>query len=130
MLSVKTVAATVAVKDLEAAKAFYEGKLGLEETETDGENYIAYKSGESELLVYQSQFAGGYNATVATWDAGDDVESVVKDLKQKGVTFEHYSDLPDTKLKGDVHISGDMQMAWCKDPDGNILAFVGTAGNA
>jgi hypothetical protein len=47
----------------------------------------------------------------------------VRDLKAKGITFEHY-DMPDMKREGDVHIGGDMKVAWVKDPDGNILNIV------
>ena len=57
-----------------------------------------------------------------TW-AVDDVEDVVRTLKTKGVTFEHY-DLPETRREGDVHVSGDIKVAWFKDPDGNILSVV------
>jgi hypothetical protein len=53
----------------------------------------------------------------------DDVEDVVRTLKGKGVKFEHY-DLPDTRREGDVHVSGDIRVAWFKDPDGNILSVV------
>lgn len=125
MLNQKNVAATVAVKNLEAAKKFYEDTLGFQAQETDGEHYIAYKSGDNAFLVYQSEFAGGYKATVATWDVGTEVEQIVKTLKDRNVTFEHYDDMPNTKIEGDIHISGDMKNAWCKDPDGNILCFVG-----
>ena len=59
-----------------------------------------------------------------TWDVGNDMDSLVRDLRSKGVHFEHY-DLPDTKLEGDVHVSGDRRLAWLKDPDGNILALAG-----
>jgi hypothetical protein len=51
------------------------------------------------------------------------VEGVVRALKAKGVTFEHY-DMPDTKREGDIHVSGDMKAAWFKDPDGNILNII------
>jgi hypothetical protein len=47
----------------------------------------------------------------------------VRALKDKGVEFEHY-DMPDTKRVGDVHVSGEMKVAWFKDPDGNILNIV------
>ena len=43
-------------------------------------------------------------------------------MKAKGVKFEHY--MPGLKLQGDVHIGGDMKVAWFKDPDGNILNIV------
>jgi hypothetical protein len=58
-----------------------------------------------------------------TWLVGDDVESVVRALTAKGVTFEHY-DMPDMTREGDIHVSGDMKVAWFKDPDGNILNIV------
>ena len=63
------------------------------------------------------------SATAVTWAVGDDVEGVVRDLKAKGVKFEHY-DMPEMKREGDIHIGGDMKVAWFKDPDGNILNIV------
>jgi hypothetical protein len=44
----------------------------------------------------------------------------VRALKAKGVMFEHY-DMPDMTREGDIHIAGNMKVAWFKDPDGNIL---------
>jgi hypothetical protein len=55
-----------------------------------------------------------------TWVVGEDIKSVVQQLKAKGITFEHY-DMPGVTREGDVHIAGDMKVAWFKDPDGNIL---------
>lgn len=123
MLNAKNVAATIAVKDLDSAKEFYQEKLGFKPQETDDENYVSFKSGETSFLIYQSAFAGGYKATVATWAVGDEVDDIVKTLKSKGIAFEHY-EMPDTKLEGDVHVIGDMRNAWFKDPDGNILCLV------
>ena len=57
-----------------------------------------------------------------TW-AVDDVEEIVRTLKAKDVTFEHY-DLPQTKREGDVHVAGEHKIAWFKDPDGNILSVM------
>jgi hypothetical protein len=45
----------------------------------------------------------------------------VKELKAKGVQFEHY-DLPGMTRDGDVHRGGPMTVAWFKDPGGNILS--------
>jgi hypothetical protein len=36
------------------------------------------------------------------------------------MTFEHY-DTPGVTRDGDIHVAGDMKVAWFKDPDGNIL---------
>jgi catechol 2,3-dioxygenase-like lactoylglutathione lyase family enzyme len=116
------VIATCAVRDLEKAKKFYEGTLGLTPLPTGEPGVLSYKSGHSSLLVYQSQYAGTNKATAATW-AVNDLEATVQGLKAKGVRFEHY-DLPGTERKGDIHGSGRTKAAWFKDPDGNILAVV------
>lgn len=123
MLNTKDVTATIAVKDLIEGKEFYHNKLGFEVTGTDGENYCSLKSGNTSFLIYQSQFAGNYNATVATWNVGDDIETIVKLLKEKDITFERY-DFPHMKRSGDIHIMGTMRNAWFKDPNGNILCLV------
>jgi hypothetical protein len=52
-----------------------------------------------------------------------DVEGLVKELKAKGIAFEHY-DFPGMTRKGDIHVAGDRRNAWFKDVDGNILALV------
>ena len=120
MLGDKNVAAVVAVKDMDTAKGFYEGVLGLKAEKTDPGGGNLYKSGNSYILVYPSQYAGTNQATAAGWDAGDDLEKIVDDLKSKGVTFEHY-DLPGATQEGDIHVMGELKAVWFKDPDGNIL---------
>jgi catechol 2,3-dioxygenase-like lactoylglutathione lyase family enzyme len=122
-LADKDAAANLAVKNLAAARKFYEGTLGLKQVGAEGEQLIAYRSGKSTLLVYQSQYAGSNKATAVTWNVGEAVEEIARALKAKGVKFEHY-DLPDMKRQGDVHVSADMKAAWFKDPDGNILCLV------
>src|SRR6266511_3690512 len=97
MLADKNAAATIAVKETKAAKKFYEGVLGLKPVPSGEESVLSYRSGNSSILVYESRYAGTNKATAATWMV-DDVEGAVRDLKGKGVAFEHY-DLPDTKRR-------------------------------
>jgi catechol 2,3-dioxygenase-like lactoylglutathione lyase family enzyme len=123
MLGNKDVVATVAVRDLAAARRWYEGTLGLEAESTEGDEVVTYRTGSSRLMVYRSQYAGTNKATGATWVCEGDVDAAVRELRGKGVAFEHY-DFPDTKLEGDVHVMGDMRVAWFKDPDGNIFSLV------
>lgn len=118
----KSAMATIAVRDMKTARRFYEGMLGLKSSAEADEGAIVYRSGNSNVLVYVSQYAGTNQATAATWDVGDALDEIVKDLKAKGARFEHY-DLPGTKREGDIHQSGPVRNAWLKDPDGNILAF-------
>ena len=115
--------ANLAVKDLRAAQKFYEGTLGLTKVGSEGEALVAYRSGRTTLNVYKSEYAGTNKATAVTWTVGDQLEAVVKALTAKGVKFEHY-DMPGLTRHGDVHIHGDMKVAWFKDPDGNILNIV------
>ena len=114
--------ATLAVKDLRAAAKFYEETLGLSRAGSEDNEAVVFESGDTRINVYRSSFAGTNRATALTWTV-DDVEDVVRTLKAKGVRFEHY-DLPETRREGDVHISGDIKVAWFKDPDGNILSVV------
>jgi catechol 2,3-dioxygenase-like lactoylglutathione lyase family enzyme len=114
--------ATLAVKDLGVAAKFYEGTLGLSRAGTEDNEAIVFESGDTIINVYRSSFAGTNKATVLTWTV-DDVDDVVRTLNAKGVKFEHY-DLPETRREGDVHVSGDVKVAWFKDPDGNILSVV------
>ena len=123
MLGNKDAVANLAVRDLQAARRFYEGTLGLKVVAQEGEEVLAFASGKSSLFVYRSQFAGTNKATAVTWVVGDEVESTVQALKNKGVRFEHY-DMPGLKRQGDVHVGDGMKVAWFKDPDGNILNIV------
>jgi len=121
MLSDKDAIATVAVKNLEIAKKFYEGTLGLTKVMENAE-VLTFRSGKSTLFVYRSQYAGTNKATAVTFVA-EEVDELVRTLKGRGVTFEHY-DLPQMTRQGDVHVAGTMRTAWFKDPDGNIFSLV------
>ena len=120
MLAERDAAATIAVKDLDRAKKFYEGILGLKPSGGQDSEVRVYQSGNSKIVVYKSQYAGTNQANAVTWGVGDDLDGVVQALKAKGVVFEHY-DLPGLTRKGDVHVGGKFKAAWFKDPDGNIL---------
>jgi len=123
MLSNKNALANIAVRNLEISRKFYENVLGLEEIDSVREEVVVYKCGNAAIIVYQSQYAGTNKATSATWVVGEDMDVLVKELKSKGVQFEHYN-MPNTTLKDDIHFDGDMKVAWFKDPDGNILNII------
>lgn len=123
MLGDKEAVANIAVKNLETAKKFYEETLGLTQIGAEGQEVIVFRSGSSTIYVYKSQYAGTNQATALTWVVGKDIEGVVQELKAKGVTFEHY-DMPDVTREDDIHVAGNMKVAWFKDPDGNILNII------
>lgn len=123
MLGNSNASANLAVRDLEQARVFYQETLGLTPVSKEGEELIVFRSGDTVLNVYRSQFAGTNQATAVTWAVGDRVDEIARALKDKGVPFEHY-DFPDMQRDGDVHVHGDLRVAWFKDPDGNILNLV------
>ena len=123
MLGDKDAVANIAVKNLETAKKFYEETLGLTQIGAEGQEVIVFRSGSSTIYVYKSQYAGTNQATALTWVVGEDIEGVVRELKAKGITFEHYN-MPDMTREDDIHVAGQMKVAWFKDPDGNILNII------
>jgi len=121
MLETATSHGTIAVKGLEAAKAFYGGTLGLKvnEERSDGVTYSTANGGW--FLVYPSQYAGTAQSTAMTFEV-DDLDGAVVAMRAAGVVFEDY-DFPGLKtVDGIAEIQGE-RAAWFKDPDGNILAI-------
>ena len=111
----------IAVKDLDRARQFYEETLGLCAKEAMGGEVLEVTSGDTLINVYRSEFAGTNKATALTFDV-DDIESEVRELKEKGVFFEQY-DMPGFERRGDLYVAEGMKTAWFKDPDGNILSL-------
>ena len=125
MLQQAQIAAIVPVSDVEAAISFYGDTLGLrlkERRDDLPENREAeFEAGDGALVVYESVGAGKSRHTVAGFRV-DDIEAVASALRERGVSFEEY-DLPDLKTENGIATVGDVRAAWCKDPDGNILAM-------
>lgn len=123
------IVAIVPVSDVEAAIPFYEETLGLELQERRDdlpENREAeFEAGHGTLLVYESVGAGKSRHTVAGFRV-DDVDATVATLRERGVEFEDYN-LPELKTEGGVAAVGDVRAAWCRDPDGNLLAIESVA---
>ena len=111
----------LAVKDLDRAKQFYSEKLGFDTGDEMSGEVVTLKGGNTDITVYRSEFAGTNKATALTFDV-DDIESEVRDLKEKGIFFEHY-DVEGLTPKGDIYEGEGMKTAWFKDPDGNILSL-------
>ena len=121
MLKTRNSSAIVAVSDLERARTFYEDTLGL--TRSPGEEekgVLGFRTGDTGLIVYQSDYAGTNRANAVVWQMKGDLVETVNHLRAKGVTFERY-DFPGMEWRDGVHEAGPVKLAWFKDPDGNIL---------
>lgn len=116
------VSAGLPAADIERAKAFYEGTLGLPLVQ-DLEGALMFACGNGTMFfVYPSEFAGTNKATAAGFQV-DDIQAVMEELRGKGVTFEEY-DMPGLKTVDGVATLGPSKSAWFKDTEGNILALV------
>ncbi len=121
MLSDATPMPTLATKDMAAARAFYEGVLGLPVlTEWEGEGVI-YRSGEGSILLYPSAYAGTNQATYVGWMVPD-FDAEVARLRAAGVEFDTF-EMPGATWDNGVASDAEqgMRNVWFRDPDGNIL---------
>jgi catechol 2,3-dioxygenase-like lactoylglutathione lyase family enzyme len=119
LLGNKPSSAIVAVSDLDRARKFYAETLGLEADNTSQET-LAFRTGDTQLIVYKSEYAGTNKANAVVWSAPEDFDAIVDQLREQGVRFEEYPDMG-MEISCGVHRSGDFKAVWFKDPDGNIL---------
>ena len=90
MLNDSKVEANIPASDLKRAREFYADKLGLTPSQEFGEEALAYRTaGGTAFNVYRTEYAGKAGHTIAQWHVTD-IDSEVRDLKAKGVTFEVY----------------------------------------
>lgn len=114
-----------AVKDIEAAEAFYRDTLGLTVREQNGMLGIAMPTG-GEVLVYPKPDHEPAVFTVLNIPVPD-VEQAVADLTAAGVQFEHYDDADygtDERGISDGTEVGMPKVAWFRDPSGNIVSVL------
>jgi catechol 2,3-dioxygenase-like lactoylglutathione lyase family enzyme len=114
--------------DVPRARAFYEKKLGLKPKE-EVAGGVVYEFGKgTAAFLYETPNAGTSKASQAFWDVPD-VDRTVAALRERGVVFERYDDLPGKRsADGYVVEAGGAKAAWFKDPDGNILAVIQSVG--
>lgn len=111
------------VNDVQKAKQFYSQILGLEVMESHG-MLTLHIAGGTEILIYPKANHTPATFTILNFPV-DNVEKAVDELTKRDVRFEHYKD-PDLKTdeKG-IHRGGaGPNIAWFKDPAGNILSVL------
>jgi len=111
--------ATLPASDIERAKRWYEEKLGLAPTE-EGPEGVTYETAGTRFLLFESTGAASGAHTQVGWDVTG-LESVVDQLRSRGVQFEEY-DLPGFKTENGIAVIAGERGAWFKDSEGNLLA--------
>lgn len=123
MLTNAEVHATIPAVDLERAKNFYEGTLGLKVLKTDPSPGAMLQAGGGTSIYLFQRAATKADHTAASF-AVSDVVATVSALRAKGVAFEEI-DIPAAGIKtvDGVATLGGAHGAWFKDTEGNILAI-------
>lgn len=120
MLGDHQACATLAVKDLDAARTFYEGVLGFVPRREVAEG-VLYAAGAGDFLVYPSSFAGTNQATALSFQVpADQFDAEATALLEKGIVFQTFEAEGLAWVDG-VASYGEIRSAWFADPDGNIL---------
>ena len=114
----------IPVRDLPAARGFYEGTLGLRVVD-DNPFALVLDAGGTMLRVTPVANLAARPFTVAGWDVPD-IGAAVRALAGRGVQFTRYDGLAQDEL-GIWTTPGGDRVAWFTDPDGNTLSLTAFA---
>jgi predicted enzyme related to lactoylglutathione lyase len=123
MLGVRKATSGFAVEDMDAARAFYEGALGVEVEVLDEQFGVAvlHLAGGYDVFMYVSAEMTPPSYTILNFEV-DDVDAAVEDLTRRGIGIERYDEFEHDE-KGIVRGPGP-QIAWFTDPSGNTLSVL------
>jgi catechol 2,3-dioxygenase-like lactoylglutathione lyase family enzyme len=116
-----------AVKDTDAALAFYTDTLGLKASKDDQMGLLKIRiANGSEVMVYPKPDHQSATYTVLNFPVGD-IDQTVDELTAKGVQFKQYDEEQlKTDEKGIARSDGrGPDIAWFSDPSGNIFSVIG-----
>jgi catechol 2,3-dioxygenase-like lactoylglutathione lyase family enzyme len=123
MLSQGRIHTALPVQDIERARAFYAGRLGLEPVQELPGGLLYRLDGGGEFLLYTSSYRPGGHTQAHVNVA--DLAPLVAELRSRGVVFEEY-DLPGLKTVDGVASAGPHRSAWFKDSEGNLIGLIQT----
>ncbi|MFL5898244.1 MAG: VOC family protein [Solirubrobacterales bacterium] len=112
-----------AVNDLNRAREFYGETLGLSVEVLAEEHGLARLrlAGGNDVLMYLSAEMTPASYTMLNFEV-DDIDAAVEELVSRGVALERYEGFEHDE-KGVVRGPGP-EIAWFKDPSGNILSVL------
>ena len=123
MLTKSKAFSSFSVNDLQKAKTFYQEILGLNVADNPMGIIELNIEGGNKIMVYPKPNHTPATFTVLNFPV-EDIEEAVDELTQKGVSFEQYTGEIQTDEKGISRGNGGPNIAWFKDPAGNILSVI------
>jgi catechol 2,3-dioxygenase-like lactoylglutathione lyase family enzyme len=121
MLTTSTVTTMLPVIDMQRARDFYEGKLGLQPGGLKPDGKFVYSVGGSVLALFPKPEGTKADHTAVSFQVPD-IAASIAGLKRAGVVFEDY-DFPGLKTVDHVCVLGAEKAAWFKDSEGNYLCL-------
>ena len=109
-----------AVPDLQKARAFYEGTLGLRVSEENALLTLHLAGGRTRWSTPSGPHAGDVHHSQLPVP---DIDAAVGELATRGVQFERYDGFGQDE-RGISRLEEGPPIAWFKDPAGNILAVL------
>ena len=119
MLGSAKVVAFAPTRDAMKAQKFYEGVLGLKLVSKD-QFALEFDANGTMLRVTSVPRYEPHPFTILGWDVKD-ITRMVAELSSHGVEFQHYG-MPGQDQRGIWKSPSGAQVAWFKDPDGNVLS--------
>jgi predicted enzyme related to lactoylglutathione lyase len=120
MLSNNKIVAMVPITDGDRACTFYIDKLGLTFVQDDGFALVVQAHGNM-LRLTKMREVQPQPFTVLGWEVPD-IKDTVQKLQARGITFERFHDFMKQDDLGIWTAPDGDQVAWFKDPDGNVLS--------
>lgn len=112
------------VNDLEKAMEFYHQALGLDVIKEDMGVLTVQIGGDNKIIIYPKPDHVPAIFTILNFPVAD-LEKTVDKLMEMGIRFEQYSGDLQTNEKGILRGNGNgPDIAWFKDPAGNILSVI------
>jgi catechol 2,3-dioxygenase-like lactoylglutathione lyase family enzyme len=110
----------IAVDDMDKAREFYAGVLGLRTSEEYGLMWL-HLAGGRDTLVYPQPDATPASYTILNFEV-DNIDEAVDALVGRGVRFERYDQIKQDD-RGIFRDEGPY-IAWFRDPSGNVLSVL------
>jgi catechol 2,3-dioxygenase-like lactoylglutathione lyase family enzyme len=110
----------IAVDDMDKAREFYAGVLGLRTSEEYGLMWL-HLAGGRDTLVYPQPDATPASYTILNFEV-EDIDEAVDALVGRGVRFERYDQIKQDD-RGIFRDEGPY-IAWFRDPSGNVLSVL------
>jgi catechol 2,3-dioxygenase-like lactoylglutathione lyase family enzyme len=111
----------IPTRDGDAARAFYETKVGLRFI-SDDQFALVFQSGTNLIRISRTGSFTPAPYTILGWQSSN-IEQDVREMAARGIKFERYDYIGTQDELGIWTSPSGAKVAWFKDPDGNTLSI-------